>query len=290
MNVGYYQERKLTSIPRWVYDEELNILHLFGNNLNQSRELIIPKDIDFLLTINNNKLRQMPSNTNALNKLEFLDASDNLISELTSDVGQMICLKQLTMCNNPLTSLTENICEMKNLKSLWLSNCELKKIPESVCETLAKNKTEMHIDGNKFPYTGAPGGWLYFLNDRYISVNNKIIQTKDYEKEDYNFSISQLTSQILQRNGLYLTREDNRATALARLIIKKTDQTEIYNLLRAQKLSERMETLPKIIEWNNFDSCDYHKIREILLESFEEGTIELKIKRWLKKETYKLYL
>lgn len=290
MNVGYYQKRGLTSIPSQVYEEELNILHLYDNNLCQSRELIIPENIDFLLTIENNKLKQMPSNTNTLNKLEFLDMSNNQISELTNDIGQMISLKQLTICNNPLTRLTESICEMKKLKWLWLSNCELKKIPESVCEEMADKKVEVHLEGNRFPYTYVPGSQLYFLNDRYICVNNKIMQTKDYEKEDYKFSISQLTSQILQRNGLYLTKDDNRVTVLTGLIIKKTDQTELYNLLRVQKLSERMEALPKIIEYGHLDSCDYYKVREILLESFEEGTIEIEIKRWFKKEKYKLYL
>jgi len=290
MNVGYYQKRELTSIPNWIYEDDLNILHLYENNLHQSRELIIPENIDFLLTINDNKLRQMPSNTNALSKLEFLDACNNQISELTSDIGQMSSLKQLTICNNPLTSLNESIAEMKSLKWLWLSNCELKKIPESVCEEMADKKVEVHLEGNRFPYTYMQGGQLYFLNDRYISVNNKIMQTKDFNDVNHELSLKRLTSQILQRNGVYLKKEDNRTIALIKLIKENVDKTELYNILRVQDLPEVMEALPKVIEWDFCDCTVYDRLKKTLIDIFEQGSIELTVRHWFKKEKYKLYL
>lgn len=290
MNVGNYYKQGLTSIPSGVYEEELNILHLYKNNLGDASSLRMPENTDFLIDLSNNKLRKTPDNISSLNKLLFLDLSDNLITKLPKDIGLMSELKQLTINNNPLLTLPESICEMKNLKWLWASDCHLRDIPESVCETLAENKVEVHIDGNRFPYTYAPGSQLYFLNDRYISVNNKIIQTKDYNEKEHQSNIKKLTRQILEKNGLQLKKDDNIIIALIKLIKNNVNKTELYNILRVQDFAQKMEILPRIIECNNFELHDQQRLKKILSDTLEENSINITVKRLFKKEKYKVYL
>ncbi|MEE6463592.1 hypothetical protein FKM82_005964 [Ascaphus truei] len=135
--------------------KSLQRLHLFGNKITE----IPPAVFDGLenlisLNLNNNLLKQLPSEIRNLKLLENLSVNHNQLKEVPKELCTLQHLCELHLTNNHLETLPEELGYMTNLKELLVSRNKLIGLPEGLGK-LKKLKI-LDVAGNEiraFPST-----------------------------------------------------------------------------------------------------------------------------------------
>ena len=117
--------------------------------MNGLKEKLLPKEIDFICSINNWEWNEEidREDLKAIKKLSIyygykissfsvkegkitkLDLMGNELTSLHGSISQLINLQELDLSNNELVSLPESINQLINLEKLDLSNNELVSLP-----------------------------------------------------------------------------------------------------------------------------------------------------------------
>jgi Leucine-rich repeat (LRR) protein len=99
------------------------------------------------ITLQNNKLQQLPDDIGNLKHIEELYLFGNELTHLPKGIGYLVQLKELDLYNNRLESLPEEIGNLVTLQRLTLEDNRLKAVPNSVA-----NLTQLQVfctRGNK---------------------------------------------------------------------------------------------------------------------------------------------
>jgi len=113
----------------------LNFKSLIGNSILDLKYEGIPIIIQNGYTIALNLsgwIKKVPNSIVTLEKLKYLDLSENNLTSLLDSIGTLEKLKYLDLSGNNLTSLPDSFETLKRLRIIYLSDNNISKIPTSL--------------------------------------------------------------------------------------------------------------------------------------------------------------
>ncbi|XP_020240789.1 plant intracellular Ras-group-related LRR protein 7 isoform X3 [Asparagus officinalis] len=134
---------KLKVLPGEIFEVlASNLIERLPNNLGNLRSLKV-------LTLDGNRLRNLPDELGALSRLEQLSITNNILICLPNTVGHLHNLLILNVSSNKLKSLPESIGGCTSLEEFQANDNLIEELPLSICnlihlKSLFLNKNNMH--------------------------------------------------------------------------------------------------------------------------------------------------
>lgn len=138
----------------WWDDVFLSKLILTANSI-----VNISEDISFLdklsyLDVSDNKISVLPKSLTQLTQLKYLNISKNKIQNLPEDIGDFQEMQQLLCTYNGIKSLPSSMMSLISLTNLDLSHNELTKFPGSIEKLHALNQLDLSYNQiSTMPFT-----------------------------------------------------------------------------------------------------------------------------------------
>jgi leucine-rich repeat protein SHOC2 len=127
---------KIEALPAVVKseDSQMKELRLNHNKLTeiQSGQLFSHWGQLIHISLQGNKLQQLPEDISNLKNIEELYVFDNELTSLPSSIGELTQLKELDVYDNNLQTIPEEIGKLTNLKRLNLEDNDLRTLPNTI--------------------------------------------------------------------------------------------------------------------------------------------------------------
>ncbi|UYV63565.1 hypothetical protein LAZ67_2004689, partial [Cordylochernes scorpioides] len=99
-----------------------------------------------ILSLRENKIRELPATIGNLTELATIDASNNHLQHLPPEIGNCTQLTTLDVHYNELLDIPDSIGNLTNLSRLGLRYNQLTSIPSTLCQ--CTNMTEFNVESN----------------------------------------------------------------------------------------------------------------------------------------------
>ena len=151
-------DNDLTEVSERV--EDLSKLRMLDLGHNRLRELPISlgrlEGLSDFLYLHDNRRKHLPDSLSRLQRLRYLNISENAFEVFPEVVTTMRSLIELRVTGNRLTELPPSISQLTSLRELHLRNNQLAALPDSMCAM--RELRQIDLRGN--PVTSVPEGLI----------------------------------------------------------------------------------------------------------------------------------
>jgi Leucine-rich repeat (LRR) protein len=191
----------LIEFPAKMFDERVvNVESIFRLTVNRNRLNNVPITISSFenltyLDLSSNCLDTIPTNISKLRKLRQLNLSGNLISEIPEFLARMPCLEEICARDNRISVVSEELEDMCMLSKFDVGNNKLMGLP--ICVSGWKNLRTLIVDQNQLVAVMTKIHLLDQLS--YLDLSSNSLSSLPAEIG----GLANLNVLILNRNGFY---------------------------------------------------------------------------------------
>lgn len=135
----------ITEPPKFTKNNVLKECYIRFCKLTNFNNLCDCLNLD-ILSLGDNKIREIPSSVTNLKSLRSLYLKNNLITYTSDYFSKCLSLKGLYLNNNPITEVSLDICNVKSLTDLDLSGCKITSIPDEIVNL--KSLSTLYLSDN----------------------------------------------------------------------------------------------------------------------------------------------
>ena len=156
----------------------LTELDLSGNLIEDMKTLALI-DLKKLrnLNLNNNSIKEWPSNMKRLENIERLGFNQNALILISENIGQLKNLRILDLSRNSIEKIPKSLIKLKNLEILDLQSNQLSQFPKEVC--FLYQISGLYLFDNFFEEL--PIELKKLKNIKYFNLNEKIPLSENSE-------------------------------------------------------------------------------------------------------------
>lgn len=225
------------------------------------------KSLEKLIISEHSQLESISQTIGHLERLQFLNLSNNKLNSIPESIGNLTCLKYLNLSNNKLENIPTSIGDLKNIEILDLSQNDLLEIPDSICKL--KNLKFLFLSDNpiiKLPKSIKELNCVTLL----IGSSLDLISIKEFNK---NTHFVKLLTHRLEDPLVRIKSDDITEEFIAEMLVCLRDEKFFDFLFESPELIEDIIiTVVKIL-------VEKHSMRNyftnLIFNNLKEGLVEI---------------
>jgi len=172
---------------------------LIGNSILDLKyegiPIIVKNGYTIALNLSGWMIKKLPNSIRNLEKLKYLDLSENNLTSLPNSIRNLEKLKYLDLSENNLTSLPDFFETLKRLRTIYLSDNNICKIPATLSNIVRDRLTR------RFIWEGVSLNDAYILGLLEILTRIRLKKTKNKEIEKELGDMEVATHYSINKNG-----------------------------------------------------------------------------------------